>query len=96
VPDVVDLVTIDVSYPALLSAAPQLERVRLAPDVEAIALVKPQFELGLASPPEDGQSARRLCDAPSADSPKPARTSRRRWSRPSAARTGRSSSCSTP
>lgn len=58
VPDVVDLVTIDVSYLALSSAAPQLERIRLAPDVEAIALVKPQFELGLASPPEDRVRAR--------------------------------------
>ena len=53
VPDVVDLVTIDVSYLALSTAVPQLERVRLAPDVVAIALVKPQFELGLAGPPED-------------------------------------------
>lgn len=34
---------------------PQLARIRLAPDAEAIALVKPQFELGLAEAPSDCQ-----------------------------------------
>jgi 23S rRNA (cytidine1920-2'-O)/16S rRNA (cytidine1409-2'-O)-methyltransferase len=46
-------VTIDLSYLALSVAAPQLARVRLARDAEAVALVKPQFELGLAEPPSD-------------------------------------------
>ena len=53
VPDTIEIVTIDVSYLALARAAAQLDRVRLAARADAIALVKPQFELGLASPPED-------------------------------------------
>jgi 23S rRNA (cytidine1920-2'-O)/16S rRNA (cytidine1409-2'-O)-methyltransferase len=51
VPDVVDVVTIDVSYLALREAVPQLERVMLAPDADAIALIKPQFELRLGRRP---------------------------------------------
>jgi 23S rRNA (cytidine1920-2'-O)/16S rRNA (cytidine1409-2'-O)-methyltransferase len=53
VPDVIDLITIDVSYLALAAAVPQLARVETAPYAHAIALVKPQFELGLAAPPTD-------------------------------------------
>jgi 23S rRNA (cytidine1920-2'-O)/16S rRNA (cytidine1409-2'-O)-methyltransferase len=53
VPDVISVVTMDVSYLALSVAVPQLARVRLARDAEAVALVKPQFELGLAEPPSD-------------------------------------------
>lgn len=45
VPDPVDLVTLDLSYMPLHEAVPQLERVRLAGNAQAIALVKPQFEL---------------------------------------------------
>jgi 23S rRNA (cytidine1920-2'-O)/16S rRNA (cytidine1409-2'-O)-methyltransferase len=59
VPDVVELVTIDVSYLALSTAAPQIDRVRLAPRADAVALVKPQFELGLARPPDDPAELRR-------------------------------------
>lgn len=53
VPEGLDVVTLDLSYLALAHAVPQLEAVRLAPDADAIALVKPQFELGLAAPPVD-------------------------------------------
>jgi len=53
VPETIDLVTIDVSFLALADAVPQLERVNLGLAAEAIALVKPQFELGLAAPPSD-------------------------------------------
>jgi 23S rRNA (cytidine1920-2'-O)/16S rRNA (cytidine1409-2'-O)-methyltransferase len=53
VPDAISVVTMDVSYLALSVAVPQLARVRLARDAEAVALVKPQFELGLAEPPSD-------------------------------------------
>jgi 23S rRNA (cytidine1920-2'-O)/16S rRNA (cytidine1409-2'-O)-methyltransferase len=53
VPDVVELVTVDLSYLALREAVPQFEAVRLAVGTHAIALVKPQFELGLAEPPRD-------------------------------------------
>jgi 23S rRNA (cytidine1920-2'-O)/16S rRNA (cytidine1409-2'-O)-methyltransferase len=45
VPDRIDVVTFDLSYLALRDAAPQLDRVHLAGDADAIALIKPQFEL---------------------------------------------------
>jgi 23S rRNA (cytidine1920-2'-O)/16S rRNA (cytidine1409-2'-O)-methyltransferase len=54
VPDVVELVTADLSYVALAAAIPQLDdRVSLADDADLVALVKPQFELGLPRPPTD-------------------------------------------
>jgi 23S rRNA (cytidine1920-2'-O)/16S rRNA (cytidine1409-2'-O)-methyltransferase len=50
VPEPIDLVTLDLSYLAVARAVPQLDRIELrAPDL--IALVKPQFELGLERPP---------------------------------------------
>ena len=55
--ETIEVVTIDVSYLALADAVPQLERVSLAPDAAAVALVKPQFELGLAEPPPDERLA---------------------------------------
>jgi 23S rRNA (cytidine1920-2'-O)/16S rRNA (cytidine1409-2'-O)-methyltransferase len=53
VPDAVEVVTLDLSYLALAEAAPQLDRLRLAAAADVVALVKPQFELGLAGPPRD-------------------------------------------
>jgi 23S rRNA (cytidine1920-2'-O)/16S rRNA (cytidine1409-2'-O)-methyltransferase len=53
VPEPIDVITIDLSYLALWRAVPQLRRVRLSRCADAIALVKPQFELGLATPPSD-------------------------------------------
>src|SRR5207253_1752323 len=53
IPEPVELVTIDLSYLSLSNAVPQLALVRLAPDAEAVALVKPQFELQLPAPPRD-------------------------------------------
>jgi 23S rRNA (cytidine1920-2'-O)/16S rRNA (cytidine1409-2'-O)-methyltransferase len=53
VPDPIDLVTIDFSYLALTAAVPQLATVELGEGAEAIALVKPQFELALAQLPRD-------------------------------------------
>jgi 23S rRNA (cytidine1920-2'-O)/16S rRNA (cytidine1409-2'-O)-methyltransferase len=53
IPDQVEIVTLDLSYLALADAVPQLEAVHLAADADAIGLVKPQFELGLGSPPRD-------------------------------------------
>jgi 23S rRNA (cytidine1920-2'-O)/16S rRNA (cytidine1409-2'-O)-methyltransferase len=53
VPETIDVVTLDLSYLALHVAVAQLERVQLARDAHAIALVKPQFELGLGRPPSD-------------------------------------------
>jgi len=51
VPDVVEVITIDLSYLSLAKAAPQLEAVAIAPSADLIALVKPMYELGLAGPP---------------------------------------------
>jgi 23S rRNA (cytidine1920-2'-O)/16S rRNA (cytidine1409-2'-O)-methyltransferase len=52
-PEVIDVVTLDLSYLALSDAVPQLDTVQLAADTDVVGLVKPQFELGLAAPPED-------------------------------------------
>jgi 23S rRNA (cytidine1920-2'-O)/16S rRNA (cytidine1409-2'-O)-methyltransferase len=59
VPETVELVTLDLSYLALADAVPQLAALRLADRGDAVALVKPQFELGLGAPP----GAERVADA---------------------------------
>jgi 23S rRNA (cytidine1920-2'-O)/16S rRNA (cytidine1409-2'-O)-methyltransferase len=56
VPDIVDVVTIDVSYLSVAAAATQLNRVALAPDANMLALVKPMFELRAATAPSDRAS----------------------------------------
>jgi 23S rRNA (cytidine1920-2'-O)/16S rRNA (cytidine1409-2'-O)-methyltransferase len=53
VPEPIDLVTIDLSYLSIASAARQLDDVRIVAGAELIGLVKPAFELGLAAPPVD-------------------------------------------
>jgi 23S rRNA (cytidine1920-2'-O)/16S rRNA (cytidine1409-2'-O)-methyltransferase len=53
VPEVVEVITLDLSYLAIARAAPQLERLRIAADADLVALVKPMFELSLAAPPTD-------------------------------------------
>jgi len=58
VPEPVELVTLDLSYLALAAAVPQLERLQVARGAELVALVKPQFELGLARPPGDDATLR--------------------------------------
>jgi 23S rRNA (cytidine1920-2'-O)/16S rRNA (cytidine1409-2'-O)-methyltransferase len=45
VPEVVDLVTIDVSYLPVADAVSSLRRLRLAPQAGLVALIKPTFEL---------------------------------------------------
>jgi 23S rRNA (cytidine1920-2'-O)/16S rRNA (cytidine1409-2'-O)-methyltransferase len=59
VPEPVDVVTIDVSYLSLARAVPQLDRIEVAPGADLVALVKPQFELGLAEPPIDDDAFNR-------------------------------------
>jgi 23S rRNA (cytidine1920-2'-O)/16S rRNA (cytidine1409-2'-O)-methyltransferase len=59
VPDVVDVVTLDLSYLAVARAVRELHRVRLGPAAELIALVKPMFELQLAEVPRDANRLRR-------------------------------------
>jgi 23S rRNA (cytidine1920-2'-O)/16S rRNA (cytidine1409-2'-O)-methyltransferase len=56
IPDAIDLVTIDVSYLALAAAVAQLDRIVLAHDADLIGLVKPMFELRLATAPSDAIS----------------------------------------
>ena len=51
VPEVVEVITIDVSYLSLAQAVPQLEAVRIDERADLIALVKPMFELALPTPP---------------------------------------------
>lgn len=53
VPEQLELVTLDLSYLALARAVPQLSQLRLSPRCSLLALVKPQFELGLGQPPSD-------------------------------------------
>jgi 23S rRNA (cytidine1920-2'-O)/16S rRNA (cytidine1409-2'-O)-methyltransferase len=53
VPDALDVVSLDLGYLSLASGVPQLSTLRFAERAELIALVKPMFELGLASPPSD-------------------------------------------
>ena len=53
VADVVDVVTMDLSYLPVARAAAQLEAVALSPTADLVALVKPQHELGLGAPPDE-------------------------------------------
>jgi 23S rRNA (cytidine1920-2'-O)/16S rRNA (cytidine1409-2'-O)-methyltransferase len=55
VPDVLGLVTFDLSYLSIARAIRELDRVQLTPDAELVALVKPMFELALGRPPEDSE-----------------------------------------
>jgi len=51
VPETVEVITVDLSYLSLAQAVPQLGAVEIADDADLLALVKPQFELGLSKPP---------------------------------------------
>jgi 23S rRNA (cytidine1920-2'-O)/16S rRNA (cytidine1409-2'-O)-methyltransferase len=63
VPDEVELVTMDLSYLAIALAAPQLRGLRIARGAELVALVKPQYELGLERPPRLHADRRRAVAA---------------------------------
>jgi 23S rRNA (cytidine1920-2'-O)/16S rRNA (cytidine1409-2'-O)-methyltransferase len=56
IPDAIELVTVDVSYLALAAAVAQLDRIGMAHDADLIGLVKPMFELRLATAPSDAIS----------------------------------------
>src|SRR5262245_6043114 len=62
VPEVVDLVTVDLSYLAVAAVIAQLGGIVLASDADLIALVKPMFELGLASAPQEQAVLRRALE----------------------------------
>jgi 23S rRNA (cytidine1920-2'-O)/16S rRNA (cytidine1409-2'-O)-methyltransferase len=53
VPDVVAVVTLDLSYLSISDAVPQLEAIKFDVDADLVTLVKPMFELGLDQPPTD-------------------------------------------
>jgi 23S rRNA (cytidine1920-2'-O)/16S rRNA (cytidine1409-2'-O)-methyltransferase len=53
IPDLLTAVTLDLGYLALARGVPQLGKLRFASRAELVALVKPMFELGLASAPSD-------------------------------------------
>jgi 23S rRNA (cytidine1920-2'-O)/16S rRNA (cytidine1409-2'-O)-methyltransferase len=55
VPDTVELVSMDLSYLAIACAAPQLGELTIDPRADLVALVKPAFELRLASAPTGGE-----------------------------------------
>jgi 23S rRNA (cytidine1920-2'-O)/16S rRNA (cytidine1409-2'-O)-methyltransferase len=52
VPDVIDVVTIDLSDLSVAEAVGQLRRLAFAPDADLVALVKPMFELHLGRAPD--------------------------------------------
>ena len=56
--EVVDLVTIDLSYLPVAEAMPSLRRLRLASDAALVALIKPTFELRAGSVVTDPQTVR--------------------------------------
>jgi 23S rRNA (cytidine1920-2'-O)/16S rRNA (cytidine1409-2'-O)-methyltransferase len=58
VPEVVDLVTIDVSYLPVADAVRSLRRLRLAPQAVLVALIKPTFELRASSLVTDARAVR--------------------------------------
>jgi 23S rRNA (cytidine1920-2'-O)/16S rRNA (cytidine1409-2'-O)-methyltransferase len=68
--DVIDVVTVDVSYLSLAAAVQQLDRVGCAPGCALVGLVKPMFELRLATAPRTPelgeQAARQAADGVSA------------------------------
>jgi 23S rRNA (cytidine1920-2'-O)/16S rRNA (cytidine1409-2'-O)-methyltransferase len=56
VQEAVDIVVVDVSYLSLSEAVRQLDRVELSPGAELVGLVKPMFELRLATAPTDRET----------------------------------------
>ncbi len=53
IPEAIEVLTVDVSYLALAAAVAQLDRITIAADADLIGLVKPMFELRLATAPSD-------------------------------------------
>lgn len=55
VPDTVAVITVDVSYLSLAAAVAQLNRLRIDAKADLVGLVKPMFELRLATAPVDAE-----------------------------------------
>ena len=67
VPEAIDIVTADLSYISLARAVPQLNgRIMFSAGAELLAVVKPQFELGLAKPPSEARELAKAVRAASA------------------------------
>jgi 23S rRNA (cytidine1920-2'-O)/16S rRNA (cytidine1409-2'-O)-methyltransferase len=58
IPEVVDLVTVDVSYLPVADTVRSLRRLRLAPQAGLVALIKPTFELRASSLVTDARAVR--------------------------------------
>ena len=58
----IGVVTMDLSYLSVAAATPQIEGLTFSADADLIALVKPMFELGLDTPPDDDASLERALD----------------------------------
>jgi 23S rRNA (cytidine1920-2'-O)/16S rRNA (cytidine1409-2'-O)-methyltransferase len=63
IPEPVDAVSVDVSYLSLSAAVAQLTAIDLAPGAVLLGLVKPMFELRLATIPSDRATLDRARDA---------------------------------
>jgi len=62
IPETVDIITIDLSYLALSVAVPSLEPLAIAATADLVALVKPMYELRLATSPPDQPQLRPALD----------------------------------
>jgi 23S rRNA (cytidine1920-2'-O)/16S rRNA (cytidine1409-2'-O)-methyltransferase len=62
VPDLIGVVTVDVSYLALAAAVPQLVALRIDAGADLLALVKPAYELRASSVPENPYDLARAVD----------------------------------
>jgi 23S rRNA (cytidine1920-2'-O)/16S rRNA (cytidine1409-2'-O)-methyltransferase len=58
----IGVVTMDLSYLSITAAVPQIEGLPFAPAADLVALIKPMFELGLDSAPDDVPSLLRARD----------------------------------
>lgn len=58
IPEPVEILTLDLSYLPLAKAVPQLAPVGFAGGCRMLALVKPQYELGLGAAPADASTLR--------------------------------------
>jgi len=63
IPDAIEAISVDVSYLSLSSAVAQLSRLVLAPGADLLGLVKPMFELRLATVPSDALMLGRARDS---------------------------------
>jgi 23S rRNA (cytidine1920-2'-O)/16S rRNA (cytidine1409-2'-O)-methyltransferase len=66
IPEVVEVIVVDLSYLPLARAAPQLEVLDIADGAHVVALVKPMYELGLHAPPSEESAIQKAVELASA------------------------------